>query len=75
MTLLPCPFSRSPAPLACRPALPCPATATPAGLPLPASVGMSYEFYNMFPYNAGIMLANMPTMRRNYKVRCDGGAR
>lgn len=30
---------------------------------------MSYEFYNMFPYNAGIILANLPTLRRNYKVR------
>lgn len=27
---------------------------------------MSYEFVNMFPYNAGIILANLPTMRENY---------
>ncbi|KAG2482987.1 hypothetical protein HYH03_018113 [Edaphochlamys debaryana] len=38
------------------------------GLPLPRSVSMSYEFYKMFPYNAGIILANLPTMRRNYKA-------
>ncbi|GFR46701.1 hypothetical protein Agub_g8320 [Astrephomene gubernaculifera] len=37
------------------------------GLPLPRSVSMSYEFYKMFPYNAGIIMANLPTMRRNYK--------
>eukprot|EP00198_Chlamydomonas_reinhardtii_P010596 XP_001699933.1 predicted protein [Chlamydomonas reinhardtii] len=36
------------------------------GLPLPHSVSMSYEFVNMFPYNAGIILANLPTMRENY---------
>lgn len=38
----------------------------PAGLPLPASVSMSFEFVNMFPYNAGIIVANLPVMRRNY---------
>ncbi|GLC41858.1 hypothetical protein PLESTM_001258700 [Pleodorina starrii] len=38
------------------------------GLPLPRSVSMSYEFYKMFPYNAGIIMANLPTMRRNYKA-------
>jgi hypothetical protein len=27
---------------------------------------MSYEFVNMFPYNAGVILANLPTMRQNY---------
>ncbi len=27
-----------------------------SGLPLPRSVSMSYEFYKMFPYNAGIIL-------------------
>ncbi|KAG2449205.1 hypothetical protein HYH02_005952 [Chlamydomonas schloesseri] len=36
------------------------------GLPLPHSVSMSYEFVNMFPYNAGVILANLPTMRQNY---------
>ncbi|KAG2487834.1 hypothetical protein HYH03_013551 [Edaphochlamys debaryana] len=38
------------------------------GLPLPRSVSMSYEMDKMFPYNAGIILANLPTMRRNYKA-------
>lgn len=46
---------------------PAPAPA-PAGLPLTPSITMSYEFQNMFPYNAGIFLANLPTMRRNYRV-------
>ncbi|KXZ50966.1 hypothetical protein GPECTOR_14g21 [Gonium pectorale] len=36
------------------------------GLPLPVSVSMSYEFVNYFPYNAGIILANLPTMRQRY---------
>ncbi|KAG2436256.1 hypothetical protein HXX76_006567 [Chlamydomonas incerta] len=36
------------------------------GLPLPRSVSMSYEFVNMFPYNAGVILANLPAMRQNY---------
>lgn len=31
-------------------------------------MSMSYEFYKMFPYNAGIIMANLPTMRRNYKA-------
>ncbi|KAG2499755.1 hypothetical protein HYH03_002687 [Edaphochlamys debaryana] len=36
------------------------------GLPLPRSVSMSFEFVNMFPYNAGVFVANLPTMRQNY---------
>ncbi len=39
-----------------------------AGLPLPRSISMSYEIDKMFPYNAGIILANLPVMRENYKV-------
>ncbi len=27
---------------------------------------MSFEFVNMFPYNAGIIVANLPVMRHNY---------
>ncbi|KAG2483042.1 hypothetical protein HYH03_018071 [Edaphochlamys debaryana] len=38
------------------------------GLPLPKSVLMGYEMERHFPYNAGIILANLPTMRRNYKA-------
>ncbi len=41
---------------------------TAAGLPLPRSVSMSYEMDKMFPYNAGIIVANLPVMRRNYKA-------
>ncbi|GIL81751.1 hypothetical protein Vretimale_1367 [Volvox reticuliferus] len=36
------------------------------GLPLPNSVSMSYEFVDTFPYNAGVIVANLPTMRQNY---------
>ncbi|KAG2430860.1 hypothetical protein HXX76_009834 [Chlamydomonas incerta] len=38
------------------------------GLPLPRSVSMSYEMDPMFPYNAGVIVANLPVMRRNYKA-------
>ncbi|KAG2445065.1 hypothetical protein HYH02_008932 [Chlamydomonas schloesseri] len=38
------------------------------GLPLPRSVSMSYEMDPMFPYNAGVIVANLPVMRANYKA-------
>ncbi|GLI69846.1 hypothetical protein VaNZ11_014563 [Volvox africanus] len=41
------------------------------GLPLPHSVSMSYEFVDMFPYNAGVIVANLPTMRQNYAAFID----
>ncbi len=50
------------------PSPPPPAVCAHTGLPLTKSVSMSYEMQNMFPYNAGIMLANLPYMRLNYKV-------
>ncbi|KAI3432850.1 hypothetical protein D9Q98_010433 [Chlorella vulgaris] len=34
------------------------------GTPLPIAVGMGFEGQDMFPYNAGIMLMNMPYMRQ-----------
>ncbi|KAI7840394.1 hypothetical protein COHA_005895 [Chlorella ohadii] len=36
------------------------------GTPLPQAVGMSGEASDAFPYNAGVMLYNMPAMRRSY---------
>jgi hypothetical protein len=36
-------------------------------LPLPRAVGMGPEMVDMFPYNAGIMLANLPALRESYK--------
>ena len=39
----------------------------PAGLPLPQSVSMAWEFRNQFPYNAGIMLMNLPELRSTYR--------
>ncbi|GIL68281.1 hypothetical protein Vafri_21570 [Volvox africanus] len=41
------------------------------GLPLPHSVSMSYELFEMFPYNAGVMVANLPVMRQNYAAFID----
>ncbi|EFN52174.1 expressed protein [Chlorella variabilis] len=37
------------------------------GTPLPEAVGMGYEGQDVFPYNAGIMLMNMPFMRKTNK--------
>ncbi|PRW61424.1 Glycosyl transferase family 8 [Chlorella sorokiniana] len=34
------------------------------GTPLPHALGMGYERNNMFPYNAGVMMLNMPFMKR-----------
>ena len=38
------------------------------GLPLPSSISMAYEAVDMFPYNAGIMLAHLPELRANHEV-------
>ncbi|KAI8477207.1 MAG: hypothetical protein J3K34DRAFT_381683 [Monoraphidium minutum] len=35
-------------------------------LPLPRAVGMGPEMVDMFPYNAGVMLANLPALRDSY---------
>jgi hypothetical protein len=35
-------------------------------LPLPRAVGMGPEMVDMFPYNAGVMLANLPALRATY---------
>jgi hypothetical protein len=35
-------------------------------LPLPTSLAMATEMVDMFPYNAGIMLMNLVTLRRTY---------
>lgn len=35
-------------------------------LPLPETVGMATEAVDMFPYNAGIMLMHLPTLRETY---------
>lgn len=34
------------------------------GTPLPVAAGMGYEMDDMFPYNAGIMLMNIPYLRK-----------
>ncbi|KAI7845916.1 hypothetical protein COHA_000462 [Chlorella ohadii] len=34
------------------------------GTPLPAAIGMGYERYDWFPYNNGVMLWNMPYMKK-----------
>ncbi|KAL4421857.1 hypothetical protein ABPG77_001339 [Micractinium sp. CCAP 211/92] len=34
------------------------------GSPLPAAIGMGFEQFDVFPYNDGVMLWNMPYMRR-----------
>lgn len=34
------------------------------GTPLPIAAGMGYEMDDMFPYNAGIMLMNIPYLRK-----------
>ncbi|GBF93893.1 hypothetical protein Rsub_06892 [Raphidocelis subcapitata] len=34
--------------------------------PLPRAVGMGPEMQDMFPYNAGIMVANLPRLRETY---------
>jgi hypothetical protein len=34
------------------------------GSPLPAAIGMGYERFDLFPYNNGVMLWNMPFMRK-----------
>ncbi|GFR48373.1 hypothetical protein Agub_g10263 [Astrephomene gubernaculifera] len=44
-----------------------PITLDDFGLPLPRSVSMSYEMDRMFPFNAGVIVANLPTMRQRYK--------
>jgi hypothetical protein len=36
-------------------------------LPLPRAVGMGPEMVDMFPYNAGVMLANLPRLRESYE--------
>eukprot|EP00798_Chlamydomonas_sp_ICE-L_P015288 gene15288-21372_t len=36
------------------------------GLPLPNVLSMAWEFRNQFPYNAGIMLMNLPELRASY---------
>lgn len=36
-------------------------------LPLPKAVGMGPEMVDMFPYNAGVMVANLLTLRATYK--------
>ncbi len=46
-----------------------------AGLPLPRSISMSHEVHEMFPYNAGVILANLPVMRENYKVGAGQGGK
>ncbi|PRW45171.1 Glycosyl transferase family 8 [Chlorella sorokiniana] len=38
------------------------------GTPLPLAVGMSGEGSDTFPFNAGVMLYNMPAMRHSYPV-------
>lgn len=35
-------------------------------LPLPKSVGLGPEFVNRFPYNAGVMVAHLPSLRETY---------
>jgi len=35
-------------------------------LPLPTAVGMGPEMLDMFPYNAGVMVANLPRLRETY---------
>ena len=37
------------------------------GLPLPDAVAMAFEFSpSMYPYNAGVMLMNLPRLRASY---------
>ena len=38
------------------------------GLPLPPSISMAYEAVDMFPFNAGIILAHLPALRANHEV-------
>lgn len=39
-----------------------------AGLPLPVTVSMAYEFQpNTYPLNAGVMLMNLPMLRVTYR--------
>jgi hypothetical protein len=37
-------------------------------LPLPRAVGMGPEMVDMFPYNAGVMVANLPRLRETYSA-------
>lgn len=37
------------------------------GLPLPPTIGMASEAMDIFPYNAGIMLMNLPRLRLTYE--------
>ncbi|KAL4423954.1 hypothetical protein ABPG75_001255 [Micractinium tetrahymenae] len=38
------------------------------GVPLPQALGMGYERYDLFPYNDGVMLWNMPYMVKTNKA-------
>jgi hypothetical protein len=40
-------------------------------LPLPSAVGMGTEMADMFPYNAGVMVANLPRLRETYPAFLD----
>eukprot|EP00955_Chlamydomonas_euryale_P115223 366336-Chlamydomonas_euryale.AAC.14 len=37
-------------------------------LPLPRTISMAYEVPSDFPYNAGVMLVNVPALRKQHKV-------
>uniref|UniRef100_A0A6U2CS89 Hexosyltransferase n=1 Tax=Chlamydomonas euryale TaxID=1486919 RepID=A0A6U2CS89_9CHLO len=37
------------------------------GLPLPPSLAMAYERPEAFPYNAGVLLMNLPVMRKDHQ--------
>lgn len=41
------------------------------GSPLPAALGMGYEMDDNFPFNAGVMLLNLPYMRQTNKAFVD----
>lgn len=44
-----------------------PLTLKDFGIPLPPTIGMASEAVDVFPYNAGIMLMNLPRLRVTYE--------